>query len=38
MFVLIDGSEFLISAFDSPPLSQIFQATRELLTPDAKGM
>lgn len=38
MFVLIDGSEFLISAFDEPPLSQIFAATRELLTPDAKGM
>ncbi|SEB31790.1 hypothetical protein SAMN04490357_0209 [Streptomyces misionensis] len=38
VFVLIDGSEFLISAFDEPPLSQIFAATRELLTPDAKGM
>ncbi|MFE0489169.1 chromosome segregation protein ParM [Streptomyces griseoaurantiacus] len=38
VFVLIDGSEFLISAFDEPPLSQIFSATRELLTPDAKGM
>ncbi|MFJ3164218.1 chromosome segregation protein ParM [Streptomyces kanasensis] len=38
VFVLIDGSEFLISAFDTPPLSQIFPATRELLTPDAKGM
>ncbi|WP_432154749.1 chromosome segregation protein ParM [Streptomyces tricolor] len=38
VFVLIDGSEFLISAFDEPPLSQIFPATRELLTPDAKGM
>ncbi|KNE83379.1 chromosome segregation protein ParM [Streptomyces xinghaiensis] len=38
VFVLIDGSEFLISAFDKPPLSQIFPATRELLTPDAKGM
>ncbi|MEU3953623.1 chromosome segregation protein ParM, partial [Streptomyces achromogenes] len=38
VFVLIDGSEFLISAFDNPPLSQIFPATRELLTPDAKGM
>ncbi|MFI7246382.1 chromosome segregation protein ParM [Streptomyces qinglanensis] len=38
VFVLTDGSEFLISAFDEPPLSQIFRATRELLTPDAKGM
>ncbi|MFJ3673695.1 chromosome segregation protein ParM [Streptomyces sp. NPDC090106] len=37
-FVLIDGTEFLISVFDEPPLSQIFPATRELLTPDAKGM
>ncbi|MFJ8870782.1 chromosome segregation protein ParM [Streptomyces sp. NPDC102473] len=38
VFVLIDGAEFLISAFDKPPLSAIFPATRELLTPDAKGM
>jgi uncharacterized membrane protein YgcG len=38
VFVLIDGSEFLISAFDEPPLSQVFPATRELLTPDTKGM
>lgn len=38
VFVLIDGNEFLISAFDEPPLSAIFHATRELLTPDAKGM
>lgn len=38
VFVLIDGNEFLISAFDTPPLSAIFPATRELLTPDAKGM
>ncbi|MFF8747218.1 chromosome segregation protein ParM [Streptomyces californicus] len=38
VFVLVDGIEFLISVFDSPPLSQIFKATRELLTPDAKGM
>ncbi|MFE5596272.1 chromosome segregation protein ParM [Streptomyces sp. NPDC056549] len=37
-FVLVDGSEFLISAFDTPPLSQTFPATRELLTPDEKGM
>ncbi|GGN41270.1 chromosome segregation protein ParM [Streptomyces fuscichromogenes] len=38
VFVLVDGAEFLISAFDQPPLSQVFTATRELLTPDAKGM
>ncbi|MEU2147862.1 MULTISPECIES: hypothetical protein [Streptomyces albovinaceus subgroup] len=38
VFVLIDGIEFLISAFDKPPLSAIFPATRELLTSDAKGM
>ncbi|MFE7777649.1 chromosome segregation protein ParM [Streptomyces sp. NPDC057445] len=38
VFLLADGAEFLISAFDTPPLSQIFPATRELLTPDAKGM
>lgn len=38
VFVLIDGTEFLISAFDKPPLSAIFPATRDLLTPDAKGM
>lgn len=38
VFVLVDGTEFLISAFDTPPLSAIFPATRELLTPDAKGM
>jgi hypothetical protein len=38
VFALVDGAEFLISVFDSPPLSQIFRATRELLTPDAKGM
>ncbi|MGP4003991.1 chromosome segregation protein ParM [Streptomyces sp. 8N706] len=38
VFVLIDGNEFLISAFDEPPLSVIFPATRDLLTPDAKGM
>jgi hypothetical protein len=38
VFVLIDGNEFLISAFDQPPLSTVFLATRALLTPDAKGM
>ncbi|MFZ3562822.1 chromosome segregation protein ParM [Streptomyces sp. BH097] len=35
-FVLIDGAEFLISVFDTPPLSPTFAATRELLTPDPK--
>ncbi|MFJ9380359.1 chromosome segregation protein ParM [Streptomyces sp. NPDC101455] len=38
VFLLADGAEFLISVFDNPPLSAIFPATRELLTPDAKGM
>ncbi|WP_197370481.1 chromosome segregation protein ParM, partial [Streptomyces clavuligerus] len=38
VFVLLDGAEFLISVFDQPPLSQTFPATRDLLTPDAKGM
>ncbi|MFE7015853.1 hypothetical protein ACFVAQ_36075 [Streptomyces sp. NPDC057651] len=35
-FVLIDGTEFLISVFDEPPLSPKFPATRELLTPHPK--
>ncbi|MFF3015506.1 chromosome segregation protein ParM [Streptomyces sp. NPDC057939] len=38
VFVLLEGAEFLISVFDTPPLSPKFPATRELLTPDAKGM
>ncbi|GGU61005.1 chromosome segregation protein ParM [Streptomyces lavendofoliae] len=38
VFVLVEGAEFLISVFDTPPLSPTFPATRELLTPDAKGM
>lgn len=38
VFYLADGAEFLISVFDEPPLSRTFPATRELLTPDAKGM
>ncbi|MFJ6054715.1 chromosome segregation protein ParM [Streptomyces sp. NPDC092307] len=38
VFVLVEGAEFLISVFDTPPLSPTFSATRELLTPDAKGM
>ncbi|WP_435206992.1 chromosome segregation protein ParM, partial [Streptomyces sp. bgisy104] len=37
-FVIVDGSEFLVSIFDTPPLSQTFPASRELLTPDEKGM
>ncbi|MGI5359974.1 chromosome segregation protein ParM [Streptomyces sp. CA-252508] len=36
VFVLVEGAEFLISVFDTPPLSPTFPATRELLTPDAK--
>ncbi|MYW08584.1 chromosome segregation protein ParM [Streptomyces sp. SID2563] len=36
IFVLTEGSEFLISVFDTPPLSPTFAATRDLLTPDAK--
>ncbi|MFD3533359.1 chromosome segregation protein ParM [Streptomyces sp. NPDC058664] len=36
VFVLIEGAEFLISVFDTPPLSPTFPATRELLTPDTK--
>ncbi|MFB8166039.1 chromosome segregation protein ParM [Streptomyces rubiginosohelvolus] len=36
VFVLTEGAEFLISVFDTPPLSPTFPATRELLTPDAK--
>ncbi|MFG3532757.1 chromosome segregation protein ParM [Streptomyces sp. NPDC047917] len=38
VFVLVEGAEFLISVFDTPPLSPKFPATRELLSPDAKGM
>ncbi|WCD91126.1 hypothetical protein KPP03845_200087 (plasmid) [Streptomyces xanthophaeus] len=36
IFTLTEGAEFLISVFDTPPLSPTFPATRELLTPDAK--
>ncbi|MGW6952401.1 chromosome segregation protein ParM [Streptomyces xanthophaeus] len=36
IFTLTEGAEFLISVFDTPPLSPMFPATRELLTPDAK--
>ncbi|WP_331738602.1 chromosome segregation protein ParM [Embleya sp. NBC_00896] len=37
-FLMVEGHKFLISIFDRPPLSRSFPATRELLTPDAKGM
>lgn len=37
MFVTIDGSEVLVSLWDSSPLAQVFPATRELLTPDEDG-
>lgn len=36
IFVLVEGAEFLLSVFDTPPLSPTFPATRELLTPDTK--
>ncbi|MFI1532352.1 chromosome segregation protein ParM [Streptomyces griseus] len=36
VFALVEGAEFLISVFDTPPLSPTFPATRELLTPDAR--
>ncbi|MEV6123044.1 chromosome segregation protein ParM [Streptomyces sp. NPDC052077] len=36
VFVLTEGAEFLISVFDTPPLSPTFPATRELLTPHTK--
>ncbi|MFI1585599.1 chromosome segregation protein ParM [Embleya sp. NPDC020630] len=38
VFLLVEGHRFLLSVFDEPPLSRTFRATRELLTPDAKGM
>ncbi|MFD3920223.1 DNA translocase FtsK [Streptomyces sp. NPDC058595] len=37
MFVTIDGSEVLVSLWDTSPLGQVFPATRELLTPDEDG-
>ncbi|OKJ45961.1 chromosome segregation protein ParM [Streptomyces sp. CB02009] len=37
VFVTIDGSQVLVSLWDSSPLAQVFPATRELLTPDADG-
>ncbi|MFJ9855286.1 chromosome segregation protein ParM [Streptomyces sp. NPDC101150] len=37
LFVTIDGSQVLVSLWDSSPLAQVFPATRELLTPDKEG-
>ncbi|MEF3117581.1 chromosome segregation protein ParM [Streptomyces chrestomyceticus] len=37
LFVTVDGSQVLVSLWDSSPLAQVFPATRELLTPDADG-
>ncbi|MCQ9132877.1 chromosome segregation protein ParM [Streptomyces hilarionis] len=37
LFVTVDGSQILVSLWDSSPLAQIFPATRELLTPDKDG-
>ncbi|MFF4866811.1 chromosome segregation protein ParM [Streptomyces sp. NPDC001231] len=37
LFVTVDGSQVLVSLWDSSPLAQVFPATRELLTPDKDG-
>ncbi|MEG9551395.1 chromosome segregation protein ParM [Streptomyces baarnensis] len=37
LFVTVDGSQVLVSLWDSSPLAQVFPATRELLTPDRDG-
>ncbi|MFJ6053635.1 chromosome segregation protein ParM [Streptomyces sp. NPDC092307] len=37
LFVTVDGSQVLVSLWDSSPLAQVFPATRELLTPDKNG-
>ena len=37
LFVTIDGSQILVSLWDSSPLAQVFPATRELLKPDKDG-
>ncbi|WP_327389412.1 chromosome segregation protein ParM [Streptomyces microflavus] len=37
LFVTVDGSQVLVSLWDSSPLGQVFPATRELLTPDKHG-
>ncbi|MDQ0408719.1 chromosome segregation protein ParM [Streptomyces sp. NPDC000349] len=37
LFVTVDGSQVLVSLWDSSPLAQVFPATRELLAPDKDG-
>ncbi|MFJ3728534.1 chromosome segregation protein ParM [Streptomyces sp. NPDC090045] len=37
LFVTVDGSQVLVSLWDTSPLAQVFPATRELLTPDKDG-
>ncbi|MEU1457431.1 chromosome segregation protein ParM [Streptomyces avermitilis] len=37
LFVTVDGSQVLVSLWDSSPLAAVFPATRELLTPDKDG-
>ncbi|GAA1552804.1 chromosome segregation protein ParM [Streptomyces globosus] len=37
LFVTVDGSQVLVSLWDTSPLAQVFPATRELLTPDKEG-
>ncbi|MFE7757634.1 chromosome segregation protein ParM [Streptomyces sp. NPDC057429] len=37
LFITVDGSQVLVSLWDSSPLAQVFPATRELLTPDKDG-
>ncbi|MBT2369960.1 chromosome segregation protein ParM [Streptomyces sp. ISL-10] len=37
LFVTVDGSQILVSLWDSSPLAQVFPATRQLLTPDKDG-
>ncbi|WP_327270791.1 chromosome segregation protein ParM (plasmid) [Streptomyces sp. NBC_01218] len=37
LFVTVDGTQVLVSLWDSSPLAQVFPATRELLTPDKDG-
>lgn len=37
LFVTVDGSQVLVSLWDSSPLAQVFPATKELLTPDKDG-
>ncbi|WP_217246116.1 chromosome segregation protein ParM [Streptomyces sp. AC602_WCS936] len=37
LFVTVDGSQVLVSLWDSSPLARVFPATKELLTPDKDG-